>query len=132
MAYTWSSDLAVGNPQIDSDHKHLYELVNTLYDAMRGGKGNAVLGEILDELVTYTATHFRREETLMQQIRYAAASEHQAAHEALVKQVQDLQNRFKAGSIALSLDVFKFLGDWLRNHIMTHDKLLGVAAQAGK
>jgi len=129
MAYIWTDDLAVGHTQIDSDHKHLYDLVNRLYDAMKAGKGNTVLGATLDELIRYTASHFGREEALMQQIRYAAAAEHKAAHTALVSEVQGLQQRFKTGSVALSPEVFKFLGDWLRNHIMTHDKLLGAAAQ---
>lgn len=131
MVYNWTEDLAVGHSQIDADHKQLYRLVDTLFEAMRSGKGNAMLGGILDELVRYTVSHFAREEKLMQQIGYPSYADHKSAHEALTLEVQSLQRRFQQGSVALSLDVFKFLGEWLRNHIMTHDKLLGVAVQGG-
>ena len=129
VEYVWTNDLSVGHAHIDADHKHLYELVNTLFQAMRAGKANAVLGAILDELVDYTGTHFSREEALMQQVHFPGYAEHKSAHDALVKEVRALQMRFKGGSITLSLDVFKFLSDWLRNHIMTYDVQLGAAVQ---
>ncbi len=83
--FNWTSDLASGNSQIDSDHKQLIGLLNKLHDAMSAGKGNAVLGTILDELISYTATHFKREEMLMQQIGYADFVSHKAEHVKLVE-----------------------------------------------
>jgi len=49
--FHWTADLATGNGMIDQDHRHLIALVNKLNDAMTGGKGNAVLGQVLDELI---------------------------------------------------------------------------------
>lgn len=127
MAYQWTTDLAVGYAHIDNDHKHLFELVNQLFNGMKAGQANAVLGGIIRELVDYTTTHFRREEDLMQQMRYADYVEHKRAHEQLIREVKALEMRFNGGSITLSLDVFNFLQDWLANHIKTHDRKLGAA-----
>lgn len=133
MAYfNWTNDLAVGNSQIDSDHQHLVSLVNKLHDAMKSGQGNAILGSILDELIKYTASHFKREEMFMQQIGYADTAAHKAEHTKLVNEVLDLQTRFKAGSTTLSVSVFNFLGEWLRTHIKSQDAKLGLAIAAGK
>jgi hemerythrin len=127
--FDWTEELTTGHAGIDSDHKHLVELVNTLYQAMKTGKGNDVLGKILGELITYTASHFSREEALMRKIGYAHYEEHKAEHAKLVASVLDLQAKFKAGSTTLSISVFNFLSDWLRNHIRHSDAKLGQAAR---
>ncbi|MBS1209630.1 MAG: bacteriohemerythrin [Proteobacteria bacterium] len=128
--FNWSDDLATGDPRIDADHKHLIDLVNALYDAMKSGKGNDVLKKTLDELIQYTSSHFRREELLMQQIRYPDADSHKAEHVKLVAEVLDLQSRFESGAATLSVSVFNFLADWLRTHIKGRDVYLGKALKA--
>lgn len=130
--FNWTDDLGTGNMRIDADHKHLVNLLNTLYDAMKAGKGNEVLGKILDELIQYTTTHFSREEALMQQIAYAHFAEHKAEHTKLVSAVMELQAKFKAGATTLSVAAFHFLSDWLRNHIRQNDVKLGLALKASR
>lgn len=114
------------------DHKHLIDLLSQLHDAMSLGKGNAVLGNILDELITYTATHFKREETLMQQIGYVDYVSHKAEHDKFVGEALALQNRFKTGAAMLTVSVFNFLSNWLRDHIKSRDVKLGQALLAKK
>ncbi|WP_263771292.1 bacteriohemerythrin [Propionivibrio soli] len=128
--FKWTDDLSVGNTMIDNDHQHLFALVNKLYEAMSSGKGNAVLGEILDELITYTKSHFGREERLMQQLSYPEYSGHKAEHDKLVSEVSELERSFQAGAMTLSSKVYMFLNDWLNTHIKARDKLLGQAAKA--
>ena len=126
--FSWTADLATGNGMIDQDHKHLIALVNKLNDAMVSGKGNAVLGPILDELIAYTVSHFGREERLMQQIRYTDYSAHKAEHEKLVGEVQELRGKFASGALTLSSKVYLFLCDWLNTHIKSADVRLAKAA----
>lgn len=130
--FNWTADLVTGNTRIDSDHKQLVDLLNTLYDSMKAGKGNEVLGKVLDELIHYTATHFSREEALMQQIAYPHFAEHKAEHTKLVTAVQDLQAKFKSGATTLSVAVFHFLSDWLRSHIKQNDMKLGLALKTSR
>lgn len=130
IIFEWTPALAVGNEAIDSDHRHLIDLINKLFFAISNGKGNVVLGEIVDELIQYTETHFQREEALMQKIGYGSYEAHKAAHDVLVVEVRQLQAQFIAGLVVSPMNVFSFLGDWLFKHIQACDVALGAASQA--
>ena len=131
----WNDRLSVGVEMIDTDHKHLVSLVNELHDAVRAARGKEVLGHVLDGLITYTRTHFAREESEMAKFKYPQAADHIKEHTALAKQVLDVQAKYKAGNTAvLSKEVMAFLRDWLLKHIQASDKALGtfLTAQKGK
>jgi hemerythrin-like metal-binding protein len=109
---------------MDKEHQRLIEIINNLYGAMRSGRGQDAIGAILDELVAYTKTHFSHEERLMQDAGYAGYDEQKRAHEALVQQVTDIQDKYRAGT-ALGQEVMSFLKSWLVNHIQGLDKRYG-------
>lgn len=130
--YQWDNALSVGNQYIDEDHKQLIDTVARLHEAMRTGQGKDVVGGILDDLVRYTEDHFAREEGFMREINYVDYLPHKAEHERLVKEVKDLQARFNAGSITITVSVSNFLADWLRNHILGLDKKLATTIANAK
>lgn len=117
----WNSTLSVSVPSIDSQHQKLIALLNALHDAMRAGKGAAMIGGVLDELVAYTRTHFTNEEFLMKAHGYPELEAHAAEHRKLVAEVQKLQADLKGGSL-LSMTVMDFLQGWLSHHILQQDK----------
>ena len=120
---TWTDKLSVGVGVIDDDHKKLVGMVNELYDAMQAGHGKEKLGRILDELVKYTKFHFAREEKFFAETGYPAAGPHKQQHEALTRQVLDVQKKYNAGATAtLSVDVMQFLKNWLITHIQGSDQ----------
>lgn len=122
----WNDRLNTDVGPIDDDHKKLVEMVNELHDAVSAARGKEVLGKILDGLVSYTATHFAREERAMAQSKYPAEAEHKAEHAALVKSVLEHQASYKAGNTAvLSMQLLVFLRDWLLKHIQGSDRALG-------
>jgi len=121
----WTSDLSVGVPSFDEEHKVLVNYINELHAAMTAGKGSDALGKILGDLITYTGTHFAHEEAAFAKAQYADTAAHKAKHEALVKQVLGFQAEFKAGKTTLSLTLLKFLKDWLQTHIKDEDKRYG-------
>ncbi|QSV46363.1 bacteriohemerythrin [Geobacter benzoatilyticus] len=122
---TWSDSLSVKVKQFDDQHKKLVDLVNQLFDAMKTGKGNQVMGDILKQLTAYTQTHFAAEERLLKQHAYPELSAHQKEHSALVTQVLDLQKQFQEGKAVLTQNVMTFLRDWLSKHIQGDDKKYG-------
>jgi hemerythrin len=123
MAFVqWDQKLSVGINQIDMQHKKLVSMVNEMYEAMSQGKGNDVVGKVLDDLITYTRTHFATEEKLMQANGYPDYAAHKALHDQLTKQAGQMQADFKSGKAALSTKVAAFLKDWLVNHIMGTDQ----------
>lgn len=125
--FAWSDDLSVGNQFIDGDHNKLIKLINDFHNAMEQGRGNDVIGKVLNNLVIYTKEHFKREETEMQRIKYPRYLAHKLEHDKLIKEVAELQASFASGKAMLTLKVAKFLRDWLLTHIKQIDKLLADA-----
>lgn len=123
----WNSELEVGHTFIDHDHKKLVKMVNDFHNAMEQGRGNDVIGKVLHNLVIYTKEHFSREEAEMQRIKYPKYLTHKQEHDKLIAQVAELQGSFSSGKSMLTIQVSKFLKDWLRTHIMQTDKLLATA-----
>ena len=122
----WSPALSVNVKQFDDQHKKLVKMVNDLHDAMKVGKGSEVLGKILDGLISYTTSHFADEERLMGTHAYPVIAAHKAEHEKLVKQVLELQQKFKGGQPILTNTVMIFLKEWLVKHIQGDDKKYGI------
>lgn len=123
---SWSDSLSVKVKQFDDQHKKLVDMVNQLFDAMKAGKGNQVMGDILKSLIQYTQTHFAAEERIMKQYGYPDVEAHKKEHNALVMQVLDLQKQFQEGKAVLTQNVMTFLRDWLSKHIQGDDKKYGV------
>jgi hemerythrin len=121
----WNDSLSVGVDYIDNQHKQLVSIINRLNDAMLQDKGNDVMSQILDNLVDYTKSHFKSEEHLMRKYGYPESANHLKEHDKLTKEVIDFAENFKQGKAIITLPVLNFLKDWLNNHILKTDKLLG-------
>jgi len=119
--FPWREAYSVHIPQIDGQHQQLVALINELHGAMLQGTGGDALGRILNDLVRYTQSHFAYEEALLQQRGFSAFAAHRAEHQKLTGQVVELQQRFRAGKVVMSVPVMQFLKDWLANHILTRD-----------
>ncbi len=118
----WGRRLALGIPEIDKQHKELVAMVNELHRAMRMKKGAHEAGSILTRLANYTVYHFEYEEKLFDAHGYPDTTNHKKIHKDLVAKVMAFSKEFEQGRAALSMDLMKFLTDWLKNHIMKTDK----------
>jgi len=120
----WNEKLKVGHSLIDRDHQRLVELINALGDAMSSGKGRDVCGNVLNDLINYTKTHFAMEENLMSANHFPSAAAHKAEHAKLIQDVLTFQKKYSAGSETLSVSLLHFLMEWLTHHILVSDKAL--------
>ncbi|WP_020586541.1 bacteriohemerythrin [Desulfobacter curvatus] len=118
----WGRRLALGIPEVDKQHKELVSMVNELHRAMRMKMGNQEAGSILTRLANYTVYHFEYEEKLFDTHGYPDTPNHKKIHKDLVAKVLAFTKEFEEGRAALSMDLMKFLTDWLKNHIMKTDK----------
>ncbi|MDJ0741102.1 MAG: bacteriohemerythrin [Gammaproteobacteria bacterium] len=116
----WTDDLSTGIPVIDNQHQRIVTYINKLDHAQRHRSRDEV-GEILNELVDYTLSHFAFEETLMEDSGYAFINAHKKVHQLFVRRVADYQQRFKAGE-AIEDELMHTLRAWLINHIKNDDK----------
>lgn len=117
----WNQSFLTEVPDIDRQHRRLVTLVNDLHHALREGRTQERMKEILDELVKYTSEHFSFEEKLMARCNYSDLEAHKRLHENLVKQVMDIYRGFESGRNCIGIETFNFLKDWLTNHIMRID-----------
>lgn len=119
---SWKDEFSVKVAEFDGHHKQLISMINDLDDAMRQGKGKDIVGEILKKLVNYAGFHFAAEQKVMQQHDYPGYDEHKDKHDKMTAKVMALQNDYQSGKASLTIEVFKFLTDWLNKHIMETDK----------
>lgn len=118
----WGPSLMLGVKVIDDQHKILVDLINELHKAMKTGKGNRVMTDILDNLLDYTVKHFGDEELLLKQINYPEIVGHKKLHVKFIAKITDFKEDVTSGKQALSMDLMKFLMEWLEEHIQKTDK----------
>jgi hemerythrin len=124
----WSdAELSVFVKGLDNQHKYLVNTLNSLYRATVLGEADRVISTILGRLVDYTKFHFRSEEILMEKYNYPQDRylRHVREHQSFVAATQKFREKYEAGEADLTLDVFKFLATWVRNHVAGTDRDYG-------
>lgn len=130
MAYlVWQEDLDTGIQVIDSQHKRIVEMINQLHDA-QAQHDRELLGNVIEELVDYTISHFAFEETLLEDSGYQFTRAHKKVHELFIKRVSDYRMRFEAGE-DVAEELKGLLGRWLFNHIRNDDANYVASVKAG-
>jgi hemerythrin-like metal-binding protein len=115
----------VGVKTLDNQHIVLVDTLNKLHDAMMKGEAKTFAGPLLKMLVEYTHEHFATEEKMMTATKYPGLAPHVAKHRELTNQVGEFVTRYEKGEITLSVDLLKFLRDWLGTHILKEDHEYG-------
>ena len=116
---TWSSDLDTGISVIDNQHRRIVDYINQLNHAIESNERDEI-GEVLEELVDYTMSHFTFEEELMEKAGYPFTNAHKKVHKLFVKRVADFQQRFQLGE-DVGRQLHTVLKTWLLNHIRHDD-----------
>lgn len=116
----WTSDLETGIQVIDKQHQRIVDYINKLHHSQQHHSREEV-GDVLDELVDYTLSHFAFEESLMEEAGYPFINAHKKVHQLFVKRVADYQQRFKMGE-DIADELLHTLRAWLINHIRNDDQ----------
>lgn len=126
MAFVdWDAAYSVKSEVLDRQHQKMFQIVNHLHEAIFAKRAKAELESVIGDLMEYTRTHFAEEERQMAQHHFPEAklAEHRDAHQQLVRQVEDIANRFRNGDQRMAAEVMCFLvGEWLMKHILSMDK----------
>jgi hemerythrin len=120
--FAWSDAYSLEHPQIDREHQALFAMAEQLHQAMLDGSGATVLKDLLARLINYTQVHFSHEEALMRHYQYRGLDTHAAEHRKLTEQVLDLQRKYAAGKLTITMETMHFLRDWLDHHILQSDQ----------
>ena len=123
MAYVeWTDDFSVNVEEIDTQHKTLIAMLNTLHEALLSNKGKDVYKHVIDGMIEYATTHFNTEEDYMVKCNFPGYPEHKAEHERFVQETLQLQTNFNETGFTLTYPVVQFLKKWLKDHILETDK----------
>ena len=85
-------------------------------------KGREIIGNVIDEMIDYTAYHFKTEEDYFAELSFPNTIAHKKEHRDFVEKAQELQEKHRDGSLLITIDTMFFLQDWLVNHIQGSDK----------
>jgi len=118
----WSPIIEVKIYEIDQQHKIFIGLLNELamnyiiYD-------DDILLDIIEELIKYTAVHFKTEEEYMQKISNVYSSKnHIEEHKKFAKYLSNTFNILKDNKSINSEEFLKKLIEWVTEHFLEIDK----------
>lgn len=119
MAIEWTSDLNTGITVIDNQHQRIIDYINQLEVAIQQPNRLSV-GQVLDEMVDYTMSHFAFEESLQVEAGYQLAKPHKAVHDMFAQRIDTYQQRHLAGE-DVAEQLHGMLATWLVHHIKRED-----------
>jgi hemerythrin len=124
---TWSPSLAIGVPEIDEQHRALFERAERFAVAVHANERTPRLAELFDFLAEYALEHFASEEALMRRVDYPDLDRHVAEHRAFKQRLGSLVPQWdsEGESSAMLLALLGFLDAWLVEHVRGSDQRLG-------
>jgi hemerythrin len=117
----WTANLETGIADIDNQHRHLVDIINTLTDSIGAATKETLIGAIT-ELKAYAEYHFQAEEGIMETARSPYLPAHRGEHQAFIDQVTLFDLDVILASDGLAADMLYFLRNWLTHHILQEDK----------
>ena len=136
----WKSNLETGILEVDTQHKHLINLINTLKEEILvqlSYDNYDKIMEILGELKDYTVEHFKGEEQMMKDHMGTIKSDgnlavfweffrnHKKEHSSFVDKMNQITDKdIDSQQDEISVSLTEFLMSWLVNHIMKVDREL--------
>ena len=137
----WGDHLSVGHPEIDAQHKEIYDFGAEIYESWRDGVRLGTLRVAVDTLLKLLRAHFLYEERLLGGIRYVGLKQHVAEHRAMLKELQEMRDHFETivddddspGGSVLSPNwsVMRFILGFSLGHVMTSDMSYSQLLKAG-
>jgi hemerythrin-like metal-binding protein len=123
--FKWTSVHSVYLPEIDAEHRALFNLVEELQKELGRAAELSTLRPSLVELTASFDAHFKHEERIMKAARYSAYGWHKKQHDAVRWRVRRLVKRIDAGQPVAADELLQFLTEWLQTHTQVSDRMMG-------
>jgi len=120
-SWHWSPELSVGVEAIDNDHKRLFQLFYEAHLITHNKEKEHLFDQLAGNLILYTESHFRREETIMVASSYPFCDSHFALHRTITQNLQQRLQQTLEGNDSVANFVV-FLKDWFIEHIKGTDQ----------
>lgn len=122
QAFRWDPSYSVKIAELDRQHQRLFRTLGELDYALRTGRADSIIGEVVEKVIEYTISHFAAEEDLMQQHGFPGLAAHRHDHRMLAQKLAKFNLSNMAGRPDIPSAFLHFLQAWWRDHILTTDK----------
>lgn len=121
----WRTEYEVGIEVLDTEHKRLVTIVNTLYHNMIPGMSDSCFTGMIQSLIDIAGLHFRHEEELWTDTGYPEADAHHRHHVELLRMIESYRDVIAdRKDPEQSLENMRFLRAWVMDHIKADDMRL--------
>ncbi len=126
MGITWTADLAIGDPEIDQQHRELFARLDRLVQALVSGDRDEVR-RLLEFAGDYVVIHFGAEERRMLESGYPGHALHRAEHDLFIQEYlrQSVALEKGGATLLLGMRVENWIAAWLRKHVAVADAAFG-------
>lgn len=126
--FTFTKDCMIGVPEIDDEHKRLFELIDEV-DAALKTNVNSISSAMtfLNELKQYAVSHFAHEEAYMEKINDPELERQKKEHAAFIKKLNSYSfaDISEESAKTIIVELLEYLSKWLMGHILGSDILIG-------
>ena len=123
----WTDRYSVGIGKMDEQHKIIFDIINELFESLKGGIGSDVLG-LINRLSQYTQQHFKEEERVLESLSHPDLEWQKEEHLKFYKTVEAFKKKAARESFSsINVELSHFLMMWWNNHILEGDKKYAIA-----
>jgi len=131
--YVWNKTFAVGNDQIDAQHKELFSALSNLIRAC-GSRDKKLFRNNIEFVGNYVSKHFADEEEIQRNVGYPEYQQHKQIHDEYKDTMKRLSSQWLSmGPSEKTLtEIRANIGSWLINHIKVQDVKIGAFIRSKK
>ena len=128
--YEFKDEYLTGVESVDAENRRLFEIAEEAYvlskEEFMVDKYDQVR-HILGELKNYAFEHFEHEEAYMDSINYKYKFIQKVQHDQFREKINDMDlDHIDENTEDMLDEILTYLTNWLVNHILEHDKQLGM------
>jgi len=121
--FAWKKEYALGHPDIDAEHKKLFEIATRAFSASTPDARLEKVKTTIKDLYDYMKTHFSNEEAFMRTISYPYDKDHGKLHEAIIVEMNGIIKRMPSMKLhEIERELAGFVERGLVHHITMEDR----------
>lgn len=120
----WQDHFRIGVPEIDNQHKKLFEIADNLQATHNTNAMYREMGKAIKLLVDYIVQHFRTEESFMETVKFPKLESHRMEHRQFIKQIQEILIRLKTDKHVSPSELIAMTSNWIFEHTLHDDVLI--------
>jgi diguanylate cyclase (GGDEF)-like protein/hemerythrin-like metal-binding protein/PAS domain S-box-containing protein len=120
----WKNDYASGVPELDAEHRYLFELANDLLNtALEPEHSLDSFEHSLESLLQHISEHFDHEESLLAAVGYPQLAAHRIEHQRLLRQAATLHEAAVLNELPFAKLLEYVVQEVILNHMLKHDRM---------